>query len=580
MHWECARDTAPAVAVWRRRRNEPDSMHLMTEGAAERQPDHSELVIALVAAVGTDVGMVGDQIATQLDGYSYTNEILRLSTYLAEQARPTFRGKPFDEELWEAMSAGDSLRQEWERNDALALHAISDIVATREETARNSGWDASGELPPNLDRHAFILRSLKTPDELETLRAVYGPRLVVVAAYSPKEVRLAHLGDLIEDSRKSANRETWKYQPEQLIERDEREEEVGGQDVGGTFHRADFFIRGWSRDVITEDVERMLEILFGSPFRTPTRDEHGQFIAGGAALRSAEFGRQVGAAVATKAGSVIAVGCNEVPKPGGGSQWEEDGEGNRDFEVGDTDTNRRHFDELARRLSESVEARLIELTEELSHGSDDTRDALQALSEALLPTLPEDLRAGGLKDLTEFGRSAHAEMNALLDAARRGVPVAETTMYTTTFPCHNCARHIIGAGIDRVVFIEPYEKSRAEQLHDDAVSVEESPSDDDRVAFEPFVGVAPRRYLEWFDAEARERLGHVGRKDETGKKVPFIKNRALPVFVDAGLPQFRPEMREYRAKELLALEHFNEHMGGSEGDGEDAEDSGGPSEGS
>ncbi|MEJ7655371.1 MAG: deaminase [Chloroflexia bacterium] len=45
----------------------------------------------------------------------------------------------------------------------------------------------------------------------------------------------------------------------------------------------------------------------------------------------------------------------------------------------------------------------------------------------------------------------HAEMSALLDAGRRGVPVQGATLYTTTFPCHNCARHIVGAGIDRVV---------------------------------------------------------------------------------------------------------------------------------
>lgn len=519
--------------------------------------DQTELVIALVAAVGTDIGMVGDQVATQLDEYDYTTQVLRLSDYLAEQAQPTFRGKPFDEELWEAMTAGNQLRQAWDRNDALALHAISDIVATREE----AGKADSGELPPNLERYAFILRSLKTPDELETLRAVYGPRFIVIAAYSPKDMRLKHLAERIEDSRKSANRETWVHQPEELIDRDEKEEEVGGQDVSGTFHRADFFIRGWDRDVVGADVGRMLEILFGSPFRTPTRDEYGQFLAAGAALRSAEFGRQVGAAIATSDGSVIALGANEVPKAGGGSHWEEDGKGNRDFEVGEIDTNRRHFDELAQRLTDGVDERLAELVEELGAETVDARRVLETLRARMLDTLPENLRSAGLQDLTEFGRAVHAEMSALLDATRRGASVTGATIYTTTFPCHNCARHIIGAGIARVVFIEPYIKSRAEDLHEDSVTIGESGTEDDRVAFEPFVGVAPRRYLEMFDAAARERLGHLGRADATGHKLPFAKNEAQPVFADAGLPQFRPELREYRAKELLALDYFNEHAG-------------------
>ena len=244
------------------------------------------------------------------------------------------------------MTAGDRLREAWDRNDALALHAVSDIVATREELDEEDDEEGAEEpLPPNLDRHAFILRSLKTPDELETLRAIYGPRLIVIAAYSPEGMRLEHLAEQIEDSRKTSDRNTWEHQPEDLVERDEKEEEARGQDVSGTFHRADFFIRGWNRDVAREDIARTLEILFGSPFRTPTRDEHGQFLAAGAALRSAEFGRQVGAAISTSDGSIIAVGANEVPRPGGGSHWEEEGDGNRDFEIGDIDTNRRHFDD-------------------------------------------------------------------------------------------------------------------------------------------------------------------------------------------------------------------------------------------
>ena len=171
--------------------------------------------------------------------------------------------------------------------------------------------------------------------------------------------------------------------------------------------------------------------------------------------------------------------------------------------------------------------------------------------------LPDDLRTGGLKDLTEFGRAMHAEMNVLLDAALRGVPVKGATLYTTTFPCHNCARHIIGAGIARVVFIEPYKKSRAEQLHADAATIARSDGNGDKVSFDPFVGVAPRRYLEMFDAARRERLGHVGRRDRNGRKRVFRRDEAIPVFSDAGLPQFRAVVREYRSKELIALTHLN-----------------------
>src|SRR5205823_8721516 len=59
-----------------------------------------------------------------------------------------------------------------------------------------------------------------------------------------------------------------------------------------------------------------------------------------------------------------------------------------------------------------------------------------------------------IRNLIEFGRAVHAEMAALIDAARRGVSVAGCTMYVTTFPCHLCARHIVAAGIKRLVYIE------------------------------------------------------------------------------------------------------------------------------
>lgn len=378
----------------------------------------------------------------------------------------------------------------------------------------------------------------------------------MIAAYSPRDKRLGHLREQIERSRKTANHDTWKHTPEDLIARDEREERDGGQNVSDTFHRADFFIRAWDTTVAREDLKRTMEILFGSPFRTPTRDEYGQFMAAGAALRSAEFGRQVGAAIATPDGSVIALGTNEVPVYGGGAHWEDLEGGNRDFEIGDIDTNRRHLDEIATQLSVRVDGRIERLIQELPENDREDAEKLRA---SLIEKLPGDLRAGGLKDLTEFGRAVHAEMSAILDAARRGVSVADATLYTSTFPCHNCARHLIGVGIRRVVFIEPYPKSRAEALHNDAVTVDRSDPDGRRVVFAPFVGVAPRRYLEMFDAAAREPLGHLARKDADGKVQTFSRQTARPVFIDGGMPEFRPLLHAYRAKEALALDYFNEY---------------------
>jgi deoxycytidylate deaminase len=531
--------------------------------------DHSELVIALVGAVGTDLTMVCAEIAAELSEYQFGTETLRLSSYLAEQAETDFRDLPFDELVWEGMTEGDNLRQRWERGDALALHAVSDIVATREE--KSDGYvdftqeGETEQIPRNLTRFAFILRSLKTPDELETLRSIYGPRLIVIGAYSPYDKRLKHLDDEIQASRKSRDRETWLHTPEALISRDEKEGITGGQALSDTFHRADFFVRAWDRGIAKKDIKRTMEILFGDPFRTPTRDEFGQFQAAGAALRSAELGRQVGAAIAAPNGSVIALGTNEVPRYGGGSFWEgEAGADNRDFAVLKHDSNRKQFDELADAISSEITHDVDALVEELSTGNPEQEALLLQLRNRLAERLPADLRRGGLKDLTEFGRAVHAEMSAISDAVLRGVSVAGATLHTTTFPCHNCARHIIGVGIERIVFIEPYDKSRALTLHDDSL-VAEGFEATNKASLEPFVGVAPRRYLEMFDAAARKRLGHIGRRDGDGNAEVLVKASASPVFVDAGLKQLRPELPAYRAKELLALDYFDELSSGGQG---------------
>jgi deoxycytidylate deaminase len=524
--------------------------------------DQTELFIALVAAVGTDITMVGEELETELGAYQYETRPLRMSDYLAEMAgqmgMEDFRKFPFDERLWEAMTAGDLLRETWGRGDALALWAISDIVGDRAALADSEIEGPGGEkVAPNLDRHAFVLRSLKTPDELDTLRAVYGERLFVMAAYSPDDRRLASLAEEIRQSRRENDRAKWAHQPEELIERDMHEEFDGGQNVSDTFHRADFFINAWDRDVARVDIERTLRIIFGDPYRTPTRDEHSQFMAAGAARRSAELGRQVGAAIVND-GSIVAVGTNEVPKYGGGSHWEEDGTGNREFEVSQVDTNRTHQQEIASKIAVGLHAYVDRI---LADGGVDEPGQREQLGAALTAGLPEELLAGGLKDITEFGRGVHAEMSAVLDAAQRGVPIGGCTLHSTTFPCHNCARHLVGAGIDRVVFVEPYPKSKAGDLHEDSIAIGMAEVDD-AVDFASFVGVAPRRYLDYFDAGSREKLARQPRKTGHDEVREFVKSHAIPLFPDIEPEEFRPLLPAYRLKELIALKRFEDLQAG------------------
>lgn len=119
-----------------------------------------------------------------------------------------------------------------------------------------------------------------------------------------------------------------------------------------------------------------------------------------------------------------------------------------------------------------------------------------------------------------YSRAVHAETAALLEAGRRGVSVKDAIVYVTTFPCHECARHIC-AGIREVVYIEPYPKSLALEQYPDSIMVESRPINQrriknklNRVTFRPFVGVAPRKYLQLFSVDKGERKN----KDGTVKK--------------------------------------------------------------
>jgi deoxycytidylate deaminase len=54
----------------------------------------------------------------------------------------------------------------------------------------------------------------------------------------------------------------------------------------------------------------------------------------------------------------------------------------------------------------------------------------------------------------------HAEMNAILDMAKRCVSPVGSTLYITTAPCKNCAKLIIVSGIQRVVYGAEYNRER------------------------------------------------------------------------------------------------------------------------
>lgn len=52
----------------------------------------------------------------------------------------------------------------------------------------------------------------------------------------------------------------------------------------------------------------------------------------------------------------------------------------------------------------------------------------------------------------ELCRALHAEQNAVIQAAKYGIPIEGSTIYTTTYPCVICSKILIASGIKRIVY--------------------------------------------------------------------------------------------------------------------------------
>jgi deoxycytidylate deaminase len=199
-------------------------------------------------------------------------------------------------------------------------------------------------------------------------------------------------------------------------------------------------------------------------------------------------------------------------------------------------------DEFAERIALAAHPKPAEGSDTAAAARGKAIEAIRAVftSEAdLMDQMP------GVGDLIEYSRSIHAEMNAVLNAARGSAVPIGCTLYCTTFPCHNCARHLVSAGVSRVYYIEPYVKSLAAELHMDSIQTElpgiegasGRPRDPSRMVVVPFTGVGPRMYEDYF-------LKRGDLKEKSG-------DYKLPV---GDVPAFAVRLRESAAVEAAAAD--------------------------
>lgn len=478
-----------------------------TENSASviKNRQSQELFIALCGAVGSGVKNLSTALQAGLEQHGYHVEHIKLSALIIECSSEKLENLSCGsfERYEKLQNLGDSLRQQYSNSIAAEL-AIQKITILREARFGDRSKPPVGPVKTK-NKIAYIIDQVKHPEEIELLRIVYRNNFYLLGMLRTESERRSNLK---EERMTELNIST-------LIERDRKASEKHGQQVEESLHKADFFIRNIDLiDEISKSVDRFIKLVHGTNHITPTKDETGIYAAYSASLRSACLSRQVGAAITDDIGGVLSTGCNDVPRFGGGVYDTETSADNRCF----NHHGHCHNDKHKSIFQEEIESILIK---------NDVGNAKQIAKEIL--------NNSKAKSLIEYSRAIHAEMDAIISLARNNNDTLGKTLYCTTYPCHICARHIVASGIKRVVYIEPYEKSLAIQLHGDAICHPDNKIGE-KVLFENFEGVSPRRYNNFFGFNKP-------RKDTQGKAIFYKINESGHVD-----PQYLESYGEYELK--------------------------------
>ena len=457
-----------------------------------KRTSNLELIFGLVAPIGVDLNKATSLLTSLLETkFEYNTHVIKLSDEIQKFPflRTTLVKKPQFKRINTFMNGGNEIREKIQQNNTLAALAIGSILRIRNQSA-------------SLGRTVFILSSLKHPDEVGLLRGVYGEGFFLFGFTNSDEKRTAFLTKELGCTDKQATI---------LRTRDEDEKDPFGQHTREVFRLADAYFNMDDPDP-DQKICRILKLIFSDPFTTPLKDEYAMYLATASSLRSGDLSRQVGAVIMSEKGDIISTGTNDVPKFGGGLYWEDDTNDKRDLVAGQ-DSNHEIKHEIVLKLLCGIKGKKTFTKRELQKYERVFSDA-------------------GFSGITEYGRAVHAEMEALISCARSGVSTRGATLYSTTFPCHNCAKHIVAAGIVRVVFIEPYPKSKTMRLHDDSivcdyVSHPES-GNDEGVRFEPFVGLGPRKFIDLFSLHLSRGNELFRKNDKNGVKLPWTEKISIP----------------------------------------------------
>lgn len=472
-----------------------------------------ELIIGLCGPIGTDIHFVSGALKKIIEEqFNYECHIIKLSKLITTYTEEKLKISAIKDEYKriKTLIEGGNFLREQHTNDILAELAINEIAVLREEKQKEKE-SAGNESDYKGIRACFIIDSFKSIEELNLFKLIYRELFYSIGVFSPFDIRKQNL----------LNRGLTEENIVELINQDSGEEKDSGQKVADTFINCDFFLRfeNSSFNVIENKIKRYLHLIFSSDIVTPTANETAMYVAASAAGNSACLSRQVGASITDEKGEILGVGWNDVPKAGGSvyQSDEIDPLGKNDHRCMNRSGGKCFNDHEKTFIAETL------IDEMIGAGLAENSNRTQLI------TLVK--KKSKIKDLIEFSRAVHAEMLAIILASQKaGGRIINGKLFCTTYPCHNCARHIIAAGIKEVYYIEPYRKSLAIKLHGDSITEEETKNQLVRILM--FEGVAPSRYLDFFQMIPGSRKNN-GLKITSSTKTIKPKNtlslQAIPI---------------------------------------------------
>ena len=309
-----------------------NSLPILGQSSEERSRDlvlktsSNELVFAVVGHVGSGTLYFAKSLESLLQDGSICGEpfdvhILKARTVIEDSARK--HNKPLPDptaprslaSVETLQNYGDDMRGEktasgHEDHSAVARALVLEI---RKARAQSMGISATGPLPVELDRkrRAYILDSLRHPEEANLLRRLYQDAFILIGIVCEESKRRTRLGEKYGDAGTD--------NAIAFMRRDEDAKEKNGQHVGDTFYLSDFFVdntanrknpdgspnKSWT---INDELSRLIKLLIGKELVRPYMSETAMHIAHSAKLRSACLSRQVGAAIIDHTGQLISTG--------------------------------------------------------------------------------------------------------------------------------------------------------------------------------------------------------------------------------------------------------------------------------